>query len=104
MSAAGNDSGARGSGIGARLQAAREAAGMSLVEAAEHLHVDPSVLSALEGERFGELGAPVYARGHLRHYAELLKLPATELDEGESERSGTKGSGVVESSPLEIEG
>jgi cytoskeleton protein RodZ len=49
------------------------------VEAAEHLHVDPSVLSALEGERFGELGAPVYARGHLRHYAELLKLPATEV-------------------------
>jgi cytoskeleton protein RodZ len=79
MSAAGNDSGARGNGIGARLQAARERADMSLVEAAEHLHVDPSVLAALEGERFAELGAPVYARGHLRHYAELLKLPAAEV-------------------------
>jgi cytoskeleton protein RodZ len=79
MSAGGNDSGARGSGIGARLQAARERAGMSLVAAAEHLHVDPGVLSALEGERFGELGAPVYVRGHLRHYAELLKESVPEV-------------------------
>ncbi|HEV2701633.1 MAG TPA: RodZ domain-containing protein [Steroidobacteraceae bacterium] len=79
MSGGGNDSGARVSGIGARLLAARERAGMSLVEAAELLHVDPGVLGALEGERFGELGAPVYVRGHLRHYAELLKLPATEV-------------------------
>jgi cytoskeleton protein RodZ len=79
MSAGGNDSGARGSGIGARLQAARERAGLSLLEAAEPLHVDPSVLSALEGERFGELGAPVYVRGHLRHYAELLKESVPEV-------------------------
>jgi cytoskeleton protein RodZ len=79
MSAAGNDSGARNSGIGARLQAARERTGLSVVAAAELLHVDPNVLNALEGERFGELGAPVYVRGHLRHYAELLKESAPEL-------------------------
>jgi cytoskeleton protein RodZ len=79
MSAAGNDSGARTSGIGARLQAARERADLSVAAAAEQLHVDPNVLNALEGERFGELGAPVYVRGHLRHYAELLKESAAEL-------------------------
>jgi cytoskeleton protein RodZ len=79
MSAAGNDSGARSSGIGARLQAARERADLSVVAAAEQLHVDPNVLSALEGERFGELGAPVYVRGHLRHYAQLLKESVPEL-------------------------
>ncbi len=79
MSADGNDSGARSNGIGARLQAARERADMSLVQVAELLHVDPGVISALEGERFGELGAPVYVRGHLRHYAELLKEPVAEI-------------------------
>lgn len=67
------------SGIGARLQAARQRANLSLVQAAERLHVDPQVIQALETEHFGELGAGVYVRGHLRHYAELLKESAPEL-------------------------
>ncbi len=79
MSERGNDSGARKNGIGARLQAARERADLSLVQAAELLHVDPNVIHALETENFAELGAPVYARGHMRHYAELVKESAPEL-------------------------
>ena len=66
-------------GIGARLQAARERADLSLVQAAERLHVDPNVIHALDTEQFGELGAAVYVRGHLRHYAELVKESAPEL-------------------------
>ncbi|HTV80947.1 MAG TPA: helix-turn-helix transcriptional regulator, partial [Steroidobacteraceae bacterium] len=66
-------------GIGARLQAARHRADLSLVQAAERLHVDPNVIHALESEQFGELGATVYVRGHLRHYAELVKESAPEL-------------------------
>jgi cytoskeleton protein RodZ len=66
-------------GIGARLQAARERANLSLVQAAERLHVDPNVIHALDTEQFGALGAPVYVRGHLRHYAELVKESAPEL-------------------------
>ena len=79
MSEGGNDSGARKSGIGARLQAGRERADLSLAQAAELLHVDPNVIHALEVENFGELGAAVYARGHLRHYAELVQESAPEL-------------------------
>jgi cytoskeleton protein RodZ len=66
-------------GIGARLQAARKRADLSLVQAAERLHVDPNVIHALDTEQFGELGAAVYVRGHLRHYAELVKESAPEL-------------------------
>jgi len=66
-------------GIGARLQAGRERADLSLVQAAELLHVDPNVIHALESENFGELGAAVYVRGHMRHYAELVKESAPEL-------------------------
>jgi cytoskeleton protein RodZ len=66
-------------GIGARLRAAREQANLSLMQAAEKLHVDPDVIHALETEQFGELGAAVYVRGHLRHYAELVRESAPEL-------------------------
>ena len=66
-------------GIGARLRAAREQANLSLMQAAEKLHLDPNVIHALETEQFGELGAAVYVRGHLRHYAELVRESAPEL-------------------------
>ena len=59
-------------GIGARLRAAREKRGLTLLQAAERLHVDARVLQALEAEDFATLGADVYVRGHLRRYAESV--------------------------------
>ncbi len=79
MSEPGNDGGARKGAIGARLKAARERAELSLVQAAELLHVDPAVIQALDTENFGALGASVYVRGHMRHYAELVNESAPEL-------------------------
>jgi cytoskeleton protein RodZ len=67
-------------GPGAWLAAAREQAGLSLMQAAEQLHLDVSTVKALEAGRFEVLGAAVYARGHLRRYAELLGLPAQEVE------------------------
>ena len=66
-------------GIGARLRAARERRGLSLLQAAEKLHVDARVLQALEAQDFAALGADVYVRGHLRRYAELIGESAPEL-------------------------
>ena len=68
-------------GIGARLRAARERAGLSLLQAAEKLHVDSAVVEALETENFGALGAPVFVRGHLRRYAELVQESGEELNQ-----------------------
>ena len=59
-------------GIGARLRSARERSRLTILQAAEKLHVDPDILEALEAENFAALGAQVYAKGHLRHYAELV--------------------------------
>lgn len=59
-------------GIGARLRSARERSRLTILQAAEKLHVDPGVLEALEAENFTALGAPVYVKGHLRHYADLV--------------------------------
>jgi cytoskeleton protein RodZ len=66
-------------GIGARLRSARERSRLTIMQAAEKLHVDAEVLEALEAENFAALGAPVYVKGHLRHYAELVGESAEAL-------------------------
>jgi cytoskeleton protein RodZ len=70
-----------GGAIGTRLRAAREKRGLTVLQAAEKLHVDARVLDCLEAEDFGSLDAPVYVRGHLRRYAELVGESQTELQE-----------------------
>jgi cytoskeleton protein RodZ len=64
---------------GARLRRAREARGMTPQQAAEQLTLDISVVTALEANDFVALGAPVFAKGHLRRYAALLELPGDDL-------------------------
>ena len=65
--------------IGERLRAGRERAGLSVPAAAEKLHLDPKVIEALEADRFAELGASVYVRGHLRRYADFVGEAGIEL-------------------------
>jgi cytoskeleton protein RodZ len=71
---------ADGRGPGARLAGARENAGLTIFEVAERLHLDVGSLRALEADRLEIFGAAVFVRGHLRRYAELLGLPAAEID------------------------
>lgn len=68
-------------GTGARLRAAREKKGLTILQAAEKLHVDARVLEALEAEDFAALGADVYVRGHLRRYADLVGESPSELQQ-----------------------
>jgi cytoskeleton protein RodZ len=67
--------------IGARLRAAREKRGLTLLQASEKLHVDVRTLEALEAQDFAALGADVYVRGHLRRYAEAVGESPLELQE-----------------------
>ena len=68
-------------GTGARLREAREKKGLTVLDAAEKLHVDARTLEALEAEDFAALGADVYVRGHLRRYAEFIGESPAELQE-----------------------
>jgi cytoskeleton protein RodZ len=61
------------------LQRERERRSLSVIEAAEKLHLDPSVVDALESNRFAAVGPAVFAKGHLKQYAALLDLPASEI-------------------------
>ena len=64
---------------GLRLTEARVHAGLSLLQAADRLHLDIASVRALEAGDFAALGAVVFARGHLRRYAELLGLEPAEI-------------------------
>lgn len=65
---------------GLMLREAREAQGMDLATVAGALLVPLATVEALEANRFESFAAPVYAKGYLRKYAEVLGLdPAVVL-------------------------
>jgi cytoskeleton protein RodZ len=66
--------GTAGSTPGALLRQGREQRGLTVQQVSEELHLDAWLVEALEQNRFLALGAPVYAKGHLRKYAVLLGL------------------------------
>jgi len=57
---------------GVQLRQAREGLGLSIEEVADRLRLNEALVLAMEEDRFGLLGAPVFARGHLRNYAALV--------------------------------
>lgn len=66
---------------GVRLRQAREAAGLSVTEAAEQLRLRTALVEAMERDDLAALGAPVFARGYFSSYARLMDLPADIADE-----------------------
>ena len=65
--------------VGRQLRSAREAAHLELSKVAEDLKLTESVVRALEEDRFADVGASVFVKGHLRQYADLLNLDADTL-------------------------
>jgi cytoskeleton protein RodZ len=63
-----------GKSPGAMLRRAREQRGLTQQDVADELHLDRRVIETIEADRFRALGAPVYARGHRRKYAQLLDV------------------------------
>lgn len=59
---------------GPMLRRAREARGFSEQKAAEELNLDAATIVALERDDLAALGAPVFAKGHLRRYGALLGI------------------------------
>jgi cytoskeleton protein RodZ len=68
-----------GSSPGALLRAAREVRGLSIEEVADRLRLNAALVLAMEQDRLALLGAPVFARGHLRNYAALVGAPEKEV-------------------------
>ena len=64
---------------GERLAEARRLRQISLPDIARELHLDENKVQALEQNRFESLGAPVFAKGHLRKYAEIVGVPIDDV-------------------------
>ena len=63
---------------GERLAVARREQQISVLEIAKELHLDEPKVRALERNDFDAIGAPVFAKGHLKKYAQLVGV-----DEGD---------------------
>ena len=61
-------------GPGAELARERERQGLTQQQVAEQLNLDVSAVSWIENDEYAALGAPVFAKGHLRRYSTLLGL------------------------------
>jgi cytoskeleton protein RodZ len=57
---------------GERLAESRRTLQITVLEIAKELHLDEPKVRALESNDFEVLGAPVFAKGHMRKYAELV--------------------------------
>ena len=66
-------------GPGVQLRRAREAKGLLVHDIAQELHLDEWMLQALEEDDFTALGAPVFAKGHMRKYGSMLGLDTDDL-------------------------
>ena len=64
---------------GERLAVARRAHELSASDIAKELHLDEPKIRALEQNNFELLGAPVFAKGHLRKYAELVGVSTDDI-------------------------
>lgn len=64
---------------GERLAEARREQQIAVIEIAKELHLDEYKVRALECNDFDVIGAPVFAKGHLRKYAQLVKVDETDV-------------------------
>ena len=87
-----------GAATGSRLKAERERRGMSSQKAADELLLDGWIIDALEADDYPRIGPSVYVKGHLKRYAALLGLPATEIMEGYESRARTQAPAAQPSS------
>ena len=74
---------------GTQLRAAREQRGLSIAKVAETLRVAPNLVVAIEDNRYDTFDAPVYVRGLLRSYGNLVGLsPAALIESYEQQSAG----------------
>ena len=64
---------------GERLAEARRSLQIPVLEIAKELHLDEYKVRALEANEFDVIGAPVFAKGHLRKYAQLVNVDQADV-------------------------
>ena len=89
--------------IGDQLRQAREAQGLSIAEVVDQTKLMTDQIYALEAGDWGAFAAPVYMRGFVRNYADLLKLDVEEIMKGlESELGQAASESAVEAGDVPL--
>jgi len=65
---------------GERLRYARELRGLTQFEVAKALCLNTRIIEALESDNFAELSSPVFIKGYIRNYANLLRVSLFDAD------------------------
>ena len=65
--------------VAEQLKSTREALGLSVKDVVEQTNLKTDQIEALESGSWDSFAAPVYVRGFVRSYAQMLKLPGDEL-------------------------
>lgn len=82
--------------FGARLTAAREAAGISVGDMASRLRLHINQVRALESENFAQLPETAYVRGFVRSYARALNIDPAPLIEDFNRKVAPPADSVVD--------
>lgn len=64
---------------GERLAEARRELQIPVLDIAKELHLDEYKVRALETNDFAVIGAPVFAKGHLRKYAQIVRVSEADV-------------------------
>lgn len=90
---------------GQQLTIARHQQGLSIEQVAEQLKLLPRIVEALETENSAQLPEPIFIKGYLRLYAQLLALPFEQLAQDFDQHYYSKASNNInktESKVLQI--
>lgn len=74
--------------IGAQLCAARKKHKLDIEKVAQELHLDSSVIRALENDEHEKLPALIFVQGYLKSYGRLVGLPVEQLIKDYSDQVG----------------
>ncbi|HHX42883.1 MAG TPA: helix-turn-helix domain-containing protein [Chloroflexi bacterium] len=75
--------------VGATLRAARESRGLTLEDIEKATRIRRVLLEALENDAYDDLPSPVYTRGFIRNYAQLVGLDPEEMVAAYAAATGT---------------
>ena len=87
--------------VGDSLKQARKSKKMEVEDVAQQLYINPSIITHLEEENYGQIGAEVFIKGHLKNYAQLMDLPVEKILAALSEETYIKGQEVLTSKTTE---
>ena len=64
---------------GQRLKKARELRGLTLAQAATELRLSQRYVQAMEADAYKDLPEPIFVRGYMRRYAQLVKISPDDI-------------------------